>query len=271
MADRFGRRRVFQLGLVVFTLGSFLCSRAPASSGWWPSGSSRPSAGRCSTRWPCRSSGTPSRTPGTGPGHRGMGSGGGGQPGPGAGHRRGAGPDGGMAGHLLVNIPVGVAAIVLTALFVPESRPPRRAGSTRSGRCWSSSSWVPDLLDHRGAGPRIRLAGDRRPAGALSPLVTLSLVRAATASPCSTSGSSAHPVLRGHRHRRLRLRRPQRLPLPEHPLPPGCPGLLGARRRAAPCHGGHDHDVSPISGRLVGRRGARMPLMAAGSPSPSAA
>lgn len=33
MADRFGRRRVFQLGLLLFTLGSLLCSVAP-SLGW---------------------------------------------------------------------------------------------------------------------------------------------------------------------------------------------------------------------------------------------
>jgi EmrB/QacA subfamily drug resistance transporter len=33
MADRFGRRRVFELGLVLFTLGSLLCSAAP-SQGW---------------------------------------------------------------------------------------------------------------------------------------------------------------------------------------------------------------------------------------------
>jgi EmrB/QacA subfamily drug resistance transporter len=30
MADRFGRRRVFQVGLVIFTLGSLLCSLAPS-------------------------------------------------------------------------------------------------------------------------------------------------------------------------------------------------------------------------------------------------
>src|SRR6202012_3476967 len=30
MADRFGRRRVFQIGLTLFTLGSLLCSLAPS-------------------------------------------------------------------------------------------------------------------------------------------------------------------------------------------------------------------------------------------------
>ena len=33
MADRFGRRRIFQTGLAVFTLGSMLCSLAPGL-GW---------------------------------------------------------------------------------------------------------------------------------------------------------------------------------------------------------------------------------------------
>ena len=33
MADRFGRRRVFQVGMVTFTLGSLLCSLAPSTGG----------------------------------------------------------------------------------------------------------------------------------------------------------------------------------------------------------------------------------------------
>ena len=41
----------------------------------------------------------------------------------------------------LVNIPIGLAAIALTARFVPESRPPGRAGPIRSARCSSSSRW----------------------------------------------------------------------------------------------------------------------------------
>ena len=33
-ADRLGRKRVFQAGLVIFTLGSALCSLAPSLGGW---------------------------------------------------------------------------------------------------------------------------------------------------------------------------------------------------------------------------------------------
>ncbi len=33
MADRFGRRRVFQLGMITFTVGSLLCSLAPSTGG----------------------------------------------------------------------------------------------------------------------------------------------------------------------------------------------------------------------------------------------
>src|SRR5215831_14086153 len=85
-ADRFGRRRVFQIGLATFTLGSLLCSLAPGL-GWLVVFGLSIAAGP---------------------------------------------PLGGVLvdsvgwrGIFWVNIPVGVAAIVLTALFVPESRAAR--------------------------------------------------------------------------------------------------------------------------------------------------
>ena len=53
-----------------------------------------------------------------------------------------------------VNIPVGLAAIVLTALLRARvAGAARRAGSTRSARCWSSSLLAPLTYgDHRGPG-----------------------------------------------------------------------------------------------------------------------
>ena len=95
-------------------------------AGWWRSARCRRSAGRCSTRWPCRSSRTPSPTPPSGPGRSGCGAR------CSASAWRSARWSGGALvtsvgwrGIFWVNIPVGVAAIILTALFVPESRAPR--------------------------------------------------------------------------------------------------------------------------------------------------
>ena len=45
----------------------------------------------------------------------------------------------GWRGIFWVNIPVGIAAIVLAALFVPESKADRARRRTRSARCCSSS------------------------------------------------------------------------------------------------------------------------------------
>ena len=125
-ADRVGRRRTFQTGLAIFTLGSLLCSVAPGL-GWLVAfrmiqaiGGSmlNPVAMSIITNTFIKP-GERARAIGVWGGVVGL--------------SLALGP---LAGGLLVesvgwrgifwvNIPVGIAAIVLTALFVPESRAPR--------------------------------------------------------------------------------------------------------------------------------------------------
>ena len=141
-ADRFGRRRTFQTGLAIFTLGSLLCSLAP-SLGWLvvfrmlqaiggsmlnPVAMSIIVNTFTDPRERARAIGIWGATVGV---------------------SLALGPVVGGAliasvgwrGIFWVNIPVGVAAIVLTALFVPESRAPHPGASIRSASCWSSSRW----------------------------------------------------------------------------------------------------------------------------------
>ena len=76
-----------------------------------------------------------------------------------------------------VNIPVGIAAIALTARFVPESargrrpsaRRPRRAGARRA------AAQLAHLRDHEGAGARLDLAGEPPPCSGCR-LVALALL-----------------------------------------------------------------------------------------------
>jgi EmrB/QacA subfamily drug resistance transporter len=125
-ADRIGRRRTFQTGLAIFTLGSLLCSLAPGL-GWLVAfrmvqavGGSmlNPVAMSIITNTFIRPA-ERARAIGVWGGVIGL--------------SMALGP---LAGGLLVesvgwrgifwvNIPIGIAAIVLTALFVPESRAPR--------------------------------------------------------------------------------------------------------------------------------------------------
>ncbi len=125
-ADRIGRRRTFQTGLAIFTLGSLLCSLAPGL-GWLVAfravqavGGSmlNPVAMSIITNTFIRPA-ERARAIGIWGGVIGL--------------SMALGP---LAGGLLVesvgwrgifwvNIPIGIAAIVLTALFVPESRAPR--------------------------------------------------------------------------------------------------------------------------------------------------
>ena len=74
------------------------------------------------------------------------------------------------------------------------------------------------------------------------------------------------PVRVVDRHLRRRVRRVRRVPLPQHALPAGGPRPLAGRRPGSPpCRWPLMTVVaSPLSGRIVGRRGPRLPLVIAG-------
>ncbi|MFC7109962.1 MFS transporter [Nonomuraea rubra] len=142
--DRVGRRRTFQTGLALFTLGSVLCSLAP-SLPWLVAARALQAVGGSMLNPVAMSIITNTFTE---PRER----------------ARAIGVWGGVVGVSMalgplvggalvgsvgwqaifwINLPVGVAAFVLCALFVPESRAPHPAGWTPSGRCWSSCCWPP--------------------------------------------------------------------------------------------------------------------------------
>jgi EmrB/QacA subfamily drug resistance transporter len=125
-ADRTGRRRTFQTGLVLFTLGSLLCSLAPGLG--WLVGFRMLQALGGSMLNPVAMSIITNTFTEPGERARAIGIWGGV-----FGISMALGPIAGGAlvdsvgwrGIFWVNIPVGIAALVLTALFVPESRAAR--------------------------------------------------------------------------------------------------------------------------------------------------
>ena len=124
--DRIGRRRTFQTGLALFTLGSLACSLAPAL-GWLVAFRALQALGGSMLNPVAMSIITNTFTD---PAERARAIG---LWGAVFGISLALGPVAGGAlvtsvgwrGIFWVNIPVGVAAIILTALFVPESRAPR--------------------------------------------------------------------------------------------------------------------------------------------------
>jgi EmrB/QacA subfamily drug resistance transporter len=125
-ADRIGRRRTFQAGLGLFTLGSLLCSLAPGL-GWLVAFRMLQALGGSMLNPVAMSIVTNTFTD---PAERARAIG---LWGAVFGFSMALGPIAGgvlvasvgWRGIFWVNIPVGVAAIILTALFVPESRAPR--------------------------------------------------------------------------------------------------------------------------------------------------
>ena len=133
-ADRFGRRRIFQIGLVVFVTGSLLCSLAPSipilvacrmlqaigGSMLNPVALSIISATFTDGAQRAKAVGVWGAVVGISTGF-----------GPLIG---GALTDSvGWRSIFWINIPIGIAAIVLTFAFVPESKSDRSVASTRSG------------------------------------------------------------------------------------------------------------------------------------------
>src|SRR5580692_13188 len=125
LADRFGRRRVFQTGLALFTLGSLLCSLAPGL-GWLVAFRMLQAVGGSMLNPVAMSiivnTFTDRRERARAVGVWGAAVGVSLALGPGVGGLLIASV--GWRGIFWVNIPVGLAAIVLTALFVPESKAP---------------------------------------------------------------------------------------------------------------------------------------------------
>ena len=235
----------------------------------------RRSAGRCSTRWRCRSSRTRSPTRPSGPARSGCGAA------CSASAWRSARWSGapwstsvGWRGIFWVNIPVGVAAIILTALFVPESRAPRArrvdpvgqvlviiaagvAHLRRSSRAPSSGWTSARILSCFGLA-----------AAALIGLVVLrAAARRAAARP---EVLPQRAVLRRDRDRGVRVRRARRLPVPEHAVPAGRARLLGAARRAVHAADGRDDRAARAAvrphRRPPGGRGCRWSWQASRPP-----
>jgi EmrB/QacA subfamily drug resistance transporter len=125
-ADRIGRRRVFQIGLVVFTLGSLACSLAP-TLGWLVAFRALQAVGGSMLNPVAMSIITNTFTD---PKERAQAIGLWGSV---FGMSMALGPviggalvdSVGWRGVFWVNIPIGVAAVILTAVFVPESKAAR--------------------------------------------------------------------------------------------------------------------------------------------------
>ena len=148
-----------------------------------------------------------------------------------------------------INVPIGLAAIVLTLRFIPESGRRGRAGSIPSAR-----SLVIVLLATltfgiieapSAAGPRRSSwrRSRRRRRRCVGPARLRAAPRGAADRPAVLP---LDPVRVVDRHLGRRVRRVRRLPLPQHALPPG-----RARPLAGPGRAGHRADGAHDRGGLA--------------------
>jgi EmrB/QacA subfamily drug resistance transporter len=268
-ADRIGRRRIFQLGLVLFTAGSALCGLAP-SLGWLIAFRVVQALGGSMLNPVAMSIITNTFTE---PKER----------------ARAIGVWGGVVGLSMalgpviggllvdsagwrsvfwINLPVGVAALVLTARFVPESRAPRPrridplgqalvvvvlasliyAIIEGPGRGWGSAE-ILGLFALAVAALAGLLAYERR---RFEPLIDLRFFHSAPFSGATVIAVAAFIGLSGFLFVNALYLQDAR---GYSPLTAGLCTLPMAAMVAI---------FAPVSGRLVGTRGPRLPLIVAG-------
>jgi len=267
--DRLGRRRIFQTGLAVFTLGSLLCSLAPGL-GWLVAFRMLQALGGSMLN-PVAMSIIVNTFTDRAERARAIGLWGGT-----FGVSLALGPVVGGAliasvgwrGIFWVNIPVGVAAIALTALFVPESRAPRARRLDPVGQLLvivTLASLIYAIIEgpDSGWGSAKILGLFGLSAAALAalivyeprrrePLLDLRFFRSAPFSGATVIAISALAGFGGFLFLNTLYLQDVRGFSALHA------GLLTLPLAAATAV------FSPISGRMVGRRGPRLPLLIAG-------
>jgi EmrB/QacA subfamily drug resistance transporter len=269
IADRVGRRRIFQTGLVLFTLGSLLCSVAP-SLGWLIAFRAVQAVGGSMLNPVAMSIITNTFTE---PRDRARAIGVWGAV---VGFSMALGP---LVGGVLVdslgwrsifwvNVPVGIAAIVLAAVFVPESKAPHARRFDPVGQVLvflllasvtygiiegPSAGWQSaEILGCFGVGALALVALLSYEPRREEPLLDLRFFRSVPFSGATVIAVSAFGGLAGFLFlNTIYLQETRGL----SPLHAGLYTLPTALMMAV---------FAPLSGRLVGSRGTRLPLVLAG-------
>ncbi len=268
-ADRLGRRRIFQTGLAVFTLGSLLCSLAPGL-GWLVAFRMVQAIGGSMLNPVAMSIITNTFTD---PAERARAIG---MWGGVFGISLALGPVAGGAlvdsvgwrGIFWVNIPIGIAAIALTALFVPESRAPRPRRLDPVGQLLvivmlGSLTYAIIEGPRSGWGSAMILGFFGLTAAALAallgyeprrdePLIDIRFFRSAPFAGATVIAVSAFAALGGFLFLNILYLQDVR---GFSPLHAGLYTLPMAMMTVI---------IAPLSGRIVGGRGPRLPLLFAG-------
>ena len=237
MADRFGRKRIFRIGLGTFVLGSALCAVAP-NLGWLIAFRALQGIGGSMLNpvamavianvFPERAE--RARAIGVWAGVTGV--------------SLAIGPivGGALVGSslgwrwiFLINVPIGLAAVASVRRSCPSQRPPRLGRSTWAAGVDRHTARQPRLRRDRGPTPRLGIAHDHHRFRRVARIPRrLHRVRAARErAPPGPALLPQHPVLSGEPDSRVLIRLTERVPLPEQHLPAGGARLQPASHRPA--------------------------------------